>query len=141
MNATTFQATSSFQSSTSTKGNPKFFEVTEVMDGKIIEVQVSGKLTREAYQEFVPTTEAAIQRHGKVCILFVMHDFHGWDAGAMWEDIKFDLKHFTHIEKLAIVGETKWQKGMSMFCRPFTTASIKYFDHADLERAREWIQE
>jgi hypothetical protein len=117
------------------------FELTETMDGKVIEVTVSGKLTKEAYHDFVPATEEAIRRHGKVRILFVMHDFHGWDMGAMWEDFKFDLKHFSHIERLAIVGETKWEKGMSYFCRPFTTASIKYFDHTDLDRARDWIQE
>lgn len=116
-------------------------ELTEAVEGKVIEVKVSGKLTKEAYQQFVPVTEAAIKTHGKVRILFILHDFHGWDAGAMWEDIKFDLKHFAHIERLAIVGETKWEKGMSMFCRPFTTAKIKYFDHVDIAKAREWIEE
>ena len=117
------------------------FLLTESMEGKIIEVTVSGKLTHEAYQEFVPRTEAAIQKYGKIRILFVMLGFEGWSAGALWDDIKFDLKHFAHIERLAIVGETKWEKGMSMFCRPFTTAAIKYFDHANLDKAREWIHE
>jgi hypothetical protein len=116
------------------------FTVTETMEGKIIEVQITGKLTKEAYQEFVPATEAAIARHGKVRMLVILHDFHGWTAGALWEDIKFDIKHFTHIERLAIVGETKWEHGMAMFCRPFTTAAIKYFDHKDLEQARQWIR-
>jgi hypothetical protein len=46
-------------------------------------------------------------------ILFIMDDFHGWTAGAMWEDTKFDLKHWKDIERLAIVGETKWEKGMA----------------------------
>lgn len=115
------------------------FSLTEKLDGKIIEVQVSGTLTKEAYQQFVPVTEAAIARHGKVRILFIMNDFHGWNAGALWEDLKFDLKHFAHIERLAIVGETKWEQGMATFCRPFTTAAMKYFDHKDIEKAREWI--
>jgi len=117
------------------------FELRETMEGKLIEVRVSGKLTKEAYEDFVPTTEAAIKKHGKVRILIVMHDFHGWDAGALWEDIKFDVKHFAHIERLAIVGESKWEHGMAIFCRPFTTAKIKYFDVQDLEKARTWIQE
>jgi len=30
-----------------------------------------------------------------------MTGFHGWDAGALWEDIKFDIKHFGDIERLA----------------------------------------
>jgi hypothetical protein len=30
---------------------------------------------------------------------------------------------------------------MATFCRPFTTAKIKYFDQKDIEAARAWIQE
>ncbi|WP_404308550.1 SpoIIAA family protein [Neorhodopirellula lusitana] len=116
------------------------FALNEIAAGKVIEVDVTGKLTKEAYAEFMPMTEERIKEHGKVRILFVMHDFHGWDMGAAWEDIKFDMKHFNDIERLAIVGESKWEKGMSVFCRPFTTAEIKYFDIADVEKAREWIE-
>jgi hypothetical protein len=116
------------------------FVVTEHAEGKIIEVQITGKLSKDAYETFTPETEAKIKEFGKVRMLVILNDFHGWDAGALWEDIKFDLKHFNHIERLAIVGETKWEKGMSVFCRPFTTAKIKYFDHADIDEARSWIQ-
>ena len=52
----------------------------------------------------------------------VMHDFHGWTASAAWEDTKFGVRHFHDIERLAMVGETKWQHGMAIFCKPFTTA-------------------
>ena len=58
-----------------------------------------------------------------------------------WEDIKFDIKHFAHIERLAMVGERKWQHGMATFCKPFTTATIRYFDHADAAEALEWLRE
>jgi hypothetical protein len=51
-----------------------------------------------------------------------MTDFHDWKAGALWQDIKFDLKHCTDIERLAMVGDKTWEKGMSVFCKPFTTA-------------------
>lgn len=109
-------------------------------DGKVLEVQVTGKLTKEAYQEFVPLVEKMVAQHGKVRILFHMHDFHGWEAGALWEDIKFDMKHFKDIERLAIVGESKWEQGMAMFCKPFTTAKIQYFDVAKIDEARTWIR-
>ncbi|MCA9025372.1 MAG: STAS/SEC14 domain-containing protein [Planctomycetaceae bacterium] len=117
------------------------FAIKETLQGNIIEVESSGKLTKEAYERFVPITEAKIKEHGKIRILFIMNDFHGWTASAAWEDIKFDLHHFSDIERLAIVGETKWEEGMAVFCKPFTTARIKYFDHADIDKAREWIRE
>jgi SpoIIAA-like len=74
-------------------------------------------------------------------VLFEMNDFHGWTAGALWDDIKFDVKHFRDIERVAIVGDARWQAGMAVFCRPFTTASVRYFDRAQLEQARQWIAE
>lgn len=117
------------------------FRIVETSVGNVIEVHATGKLTREAYEAFVPMTEAKIREYGKVRILFSMHDFHGWNAGAMWSDFKFDLKHFNDIERLALVGESKWEKGMSVFCRPFTTAKIRYFDQTETEKARAWLLE
>ncbi|MEK6238211.1 MAG: STAS/SEC14 domain-containing protein [Planctomycetales bacterium] len=43
------------------------------------------------------------------------------------------------MERLAIVGESKWEAGMAVFCKPFTGAKIQYFDHAKLDEAKAWI--
>lgn len=113
--------------------------INEINQGKVLEVQVSGKLTSEDYKQFTPEFERLIRQHGKISVLFEMRDFHGWETGALWEDIKCDVKHFKDIEKLAMVGDKKWEQGMARFCRPFTTATIRYFDIADRESARAWI--
>jgi hypothetical protein len=107
--------------------------------GKLLHVKVTGKLTTDSYEAFAPLVDQLIAEHGKLQILFEMHDFHGWTAGAMWEDIKFDFKHWKHIERLAIVGESKWEHGMAVFCKPFTSAKIQYFDHTKLEEAKSWL--
>lgn len=116
-------------------------QVEEAAGSKILEIHASGKLAKGDYQHFVPEAERLIKNHGKIRILFDMSDFHGWEAGAVWEDIKFDVKHFSHIERLAMIGEKKWQKAMSAFCRPFTTAKIRYFEHAQIDEARAWLNE
>lgn len=103
-------------------------------------VYVTGKLTSDDYEQFLPAVEDRICKKGKLRILFNMHDFHGWTAGALWEDFKFDVHHFKDIERLAIVGEKRWQKGMSAFCKPFTTAQIRYFDRSEVEAARTWLR-
>ena len=104
-----------------------------------IEVRATGKLTKEFYKNFASTLDRLVQERGKVRILFEMRDFHGWTAGAMWEDVKVAFKHWNDIERLALVGETKWEKGMAVFCKPFTAAKIKYFDHTDIDAARAWV--
>jgi hypothetical protein len=114
-------------------------EFAEQNNGRVVSVRVSEKLVKEDYERFVPEVERLIDAHGKIRVLFEMHDFHGWVASALWEDIKFDVKHFNDIERVAMVGEKKWQQWMSSFCRPFTTAKIQYFESDEADRAREWI--
>jgi hypothetical protein len=109
--------------------------------GRILAVQASGTLHRDDYERVAPEFEGLIQQHGKIRVLFVMRDFHGWDAGALWEDVKLDFKHFKDIERLAMVGDKAWEKAMSYFCRPFTTAKIRYFEHNQIDQARRWLQE
>jgi hypothetical protein len=116
-------------------------QLNEQNSGQILEVRVTGKLHGEDYQHFVPAFERLVQQHGKIRVLFEMVDFHGWECSAMWEDIKFDLKHLKDIERLAMVGDKKWEHGMSVFCRPFTSAAIRYFDHTAIEQARHWLAE
>jgi SpoIIAA-like len=107
--------------------------------GKVLEIRVSGKLAHEDYEQLVPEFERLIKQHGQLRLLFEMKDFHGWTAGALWDDFKVGLKHFADIERLAMVGDKRWEQGMSVFCRPFTTARIRYFDRAAIEEARAWL--
>jgi hypothetical protein len=112
----------------------------EECDGRLLVIALSGKLTKADYKAFVPEVERLIHEHGKIRILCRMHDFHGWTAGALWEDIKFDARHFSDIERLALIGESRWQAGMAVFCKPFTNATIRYFDQAEAEEAENWIR-
>jgi hypothetical protein len=115
-------------------------QIEQFENGKVLEVRLTGKLGKEDYAAFVPVVEQAVKQHGKVRMLVEMHDFHGWTAGGLWEDFKFDLKHFNHVERLAFVGEAKWEHGMAAFCKPFTTATIRYFNEAPAA-ARAWLYE
>lgn len=110
-------------------------------EGKVLAVQVSGKLTKADYVFFAPEFERLVQRNGKLRVLFDLAGFHGWEAGALWEDIKFDFKHYADVERLALVGDTEWEHGMSLFCKPFTKATIRFFHHAEAAGARKWLNE
>ncbi len=114
-------------------------QLSEENDGKILVVHVSGKLAKADYEQFVPEFERLVQVHGKLRVLFDLTGFHGWEVSAAWEDLKFGVAHFADIERLAMVGENKWQHGMATFCKPFTKAAVRYFDHAEAAEARKWL--
>jgi hypothetical protein len=116
-------------------------EMHEEAGGKVLEVRLSGKLAKEDYERFAPVVEQLIRQHGKVRLLVRMHDFHGWTMGALWEDVKFDWGHFSDIERLALVGDRRWEAGMAVFCKPFTRAAIRYFDEAKADEAVRWVNE
>jgi len=111
-------------------------------DNAFLECAASGKLSAEDYERFEPAVTGLIEKAGgKIKILFQMHDFHGWELGAIWEDIKFATKHCRDIEKIAMVGEKTWEKWMSIICKPFTMSKIRYFDAGEVAAARQWLAE
>ena len=114
-------------------------QVNEESDGAVLAVHVSGKLVAADYEHFVPEFERLVLRNGKLRVLFDMTGFHGWTAGALWADTKFAMHHFRDIDRLAMVGEKKWQEGMATFCKPFTRATVRYFDHAAAAEARQCL--
>ena len=107
----------------------------------ILGFKLSGKLHDEDYKRLVPAVDAAIASDGKTRILAQFHDFHGWDAKALWDDIKFSTTHCAKINKIALVGEKTWEKWMATVCKPFTMAKIKYFESSQLDDARDWLQQ
>lgn len=109
-------------------------------EAPILEVTLRGKLTHADYEQFVPLIEKRIARGGKLRLLARLEEFHGWTAGALWDDIRFDARHFRDIERLAIVGDRAWEHGMAVFCKPFTTAEVRYFERGDESEARKWLQ-
>jgi len=108
---------------------------------KILAFKMSGKLHDDDYKKFVPLVDAAIATEGKVRLFAQFHDFQGWDMHALWDDIKFSTTHCTKIERIALVGDRKWEKWMAKVCKPFTMASIKYFDASEVDAAWKWLGE
>lgn len=114
-------------------------EFAESVEADLLEVTVSGKLTSEDYENFVPAVDGMIAEVGRIRILFVMEDFEGWDAGAAWEDTKFAIEHYNDIRKIALIGEHSWERWMAVICQPFTTAEIQFFSPDQRDEAILWL--
>jgi len=132
--------------------------IDEEVHENLLEIRLHGTLNRSDYEQFVPETEKLMSKYGKIRLLMIMDVFHGWDAGALWDAVKWNSRHFRQIERLAVVGEkaievrntsgafdlsvrreVHWQKWMTNFSRPFTHADVRYFAHDQLDAARTWI--
>jgi hypothetical protein len=110
-------------------------------DGRILVVHLRGKLAKADYEHFVPEFKRPLRQRGKLGVLFDITGFRGREADALWDEIKYDANHFASIERLAVVGDKKWQHILAIFCKPFAKATIRYFDLADIAEARKWLND
>lgn len=116
-------------------------ETLQMDSPKTIGFRLSGKLHDEDYKSFVPTMETVLAAEGKVRLFVQFEDFHGWDLHAVWDDAKFGLKHYGDFERIAMVGDRRWEKWMAQVCKPFTKATVRYFDASQVDDARAWLRE
>lgn len=108
---------------------------------KILAFNLSGKLHDQDYKTFVPVVDAAIAAHGKIRMFARFEDFQGWDVRAAWDDFVFGVQHYADADRIAMVGDRTWEAWMAKLCRPFTKASVKYFDASESEAAWQWLAE
>jgi hypothetical protein len=108
--------------------------------GNLVGVKLSGTLTDADYQQFVPVLAEAANK-GNLHLLVDMSSFSGWNRGALWDDIKLDETLGDRMERLAFIGDKKWQEWMTKICKPFTSAQIQYFAPTDARNAWTWVQD
>ncbi len=117
------------------------FETLPTTVPNTVGIKVTGKLHDEDYKSFVPMIDSVIEKEGKVRLLFEFEDFHGWDLHAAWDDMMFGVHHYNSIERLAIVGDRPCEEWLARLLKPFSRATIKYFDAAQIDDAWDWLRE
>lgn len=96
--------------------------------GRFTVIQAFGRLAKEDYGFFTAEFERLVREQGRLRILFDITGLQGWEPGALWEEVKFDLKHFSEIERLAVLGNREWQQVLTAISKPFTRAETRYFE-------------
>lgn len=110
------------------------------VSGHVLTLKVSGTLTQPELRSMQAASAAIFGAHGHWRILVLTDNFLGWERGGTWDDFSFQAEHDVHIERMAIVGERKWEDLALLFAvkgmRPFP---IQYFLPAQLAEARAWL--
>jgi len=107
----------------------------------VIGTRISEQFTNEDYQELIPMWKDAIQQHGKIRLLWQMDDFKGWSPAGLLADMKFASRHNREIERLAMVGQKRWQNWMTKSVDlGFSQTDVCYFEPSQLQEAWDWVQ-
>ena len=83
---------------------------------KVIGLRLYGKLHDEDYRTMEPAVEATMAAEGKVRLFAQFDkDFHGWDLHAAWDDFRFGMRHYRDFDRIAMVGDRRWEEWMATF--------------------------
>jgi hypothetical protein len=115
--------------------------ILSITQDNLIAVTASGKLEKKDYNEVFALAEKRIAEYGKIKFYLEIESFEGISVQSLWEEVKFDFKHFNDMEKIAVVGEKDWQHKVTMVMKGLTTAEVQYFDHSEKVAAINWVKE
>lgn len=117
------------------------FEQMEDSSNNVIGIKVKGKLLDKDYEELNQWLDDIKKNHDDIYMLCFLEDFHGWgELSAVWDDFKLGMNHRKDIKRCAMVGDKTWQKWGTTLGDWFMQGEVKYFDHAELEKAWEWVK-
>lgn len=102
-----------------------------------------GQVTAADYENvIVPDVEAAFALNRKLRMLYVTaEDFTGFDPGAMWDDAKLGMRHFSSWERIALVSDVGWLRTAAAAFGFAVPARFRLFHHAELDEATRWLIE
>jgi hypothetical protein len=108
----------------------------------VVTVRITGKLTQPELTDLQLAAGDIIKEQGKVRLLVIAEKFEGWQRGGAWGDLSFQVEHDAHIERMAIVGEKKWEELALIFTgKGLRKFPIEYFQPAEIAQARAWLAE
>lgn len=115
-------------------------EIVEVGSG-IVTVRVNGTLSQSALADLQNSMADVIRAQGKVRILVLADQFAGWERGGDWNDFSFQEQNDPCIEKMAIVGDKRWEDLALIFvAKGLRSFPIEYFEASDRDKAQAWIK-
>ena len=118
-------------------------EIIQGMPDNVVAVSASGKVTGEDYDYLlIPLIEGKLKTLKKVRVLYVLGpEFTDFTAGAMWDDAKIGLRHFTAYERIAMVTDVNWILGAVKFFTFMFPCPVRIFGNERLSEAMAWISE
>jgi chromosome condensin MukBEF MukE localization factor len=94
---------------------------------RLVRIDVSGTLDDADYQRMVPELERLLEERSQLRLLVMLHDFSGWKPQALIEELRFDLRHRKDFDRIAIVGETAWEKWATAIAAPLFGGDMRFF--------------
>ena len=114
-------------------------QILNAADG-LMTVRFAGKLSRPELVKAQSEAAEILRQQGKMRVLVLTDTFAGWEKEGDWGDLSFQSENDQHMEKIAIVGDKKWELLIILFAgKGFRRSPVEFFPTSELAKARAWL--
>lgn len=110
------------------------------LDDRTLAATFIGVMSEADLSAVQQASREVIEREGSVRVLVILQHYQGFDSAADWTDIGFTAEYGDRIERIAIVGDAKWEVAALAFTGKGTRLTeIEYFPVGSFSSARAWL--
>lgn len=117
------------------------FEKLSESSGKVVGYKIVGKLAPSDYGKLEPEVKALVKKEGSIRLLFDMAGYKGETAQGWIADYKFGREFHDKVEKMAVVGDTTWEKWLTQLTKVVCATYARFLQSADISKAWAWLRE
>ena len=113
------------------------------LPGNVLGISAEGKITGTDYETvLIPAIEKKLKENKMIRLLYHLdRSFTGFDFGAMLDDARVGMKHFSSWEKIALVSDRQLINSLVKFCGFMMHCDVRIFKDAELAEAKSRIIE
>lgn len=107
----------------------------------VLMFRFSGEITHEDYKNrMFPHIDAALVGKGKVNLYIELaKNFEGWGVRSAVDEVVYNVKHTNDFKKVAVVGDSNWEKAMTDFTKIYNRGEVRFFDRENINKALSWV--
>ena len=114
---------------------------TKKIAAHVIRLVIDGEVKQSDIDQAAKTMEDSLKEEDKLRLLMEVKNLEGYDSVAAFvKDTQKTFQHYTDFEKIAVVTEEEWLKGVASLGDLINPANIKQFSLSERELAEEWVE-
>lgn len=104
-------------------------------------LRATGRVSKEDYDDVFYPLLAEARRHSERIrlLLHLPPQFDGFTPGAAWEDAQIGLRYLRLFERLAVVSDKEWVRGVSRGMGALLPCPVRIFRNDEFQQALEWL--
>ena len=105
----------------------------------IVALKFTGMITEADLDGQFPEVDAILDSGRKMRLVLDWKDLEGWVPGAKSLGTWFGLRHWAHVDRVAVVADAKWEDEKTRVADICKAATVRRFPDDQRDEAIQWL--